>query len=109
VTSSTQDDLPETFADALRAALARRSMTQARLASSIGVSKNTVTSWARGVHEPGLAHVRQIAMTLDMSVAELLGEHAPSAPEVDDLVRRLATVAPDLMTVLEEAQRRAAR
>lgn len=58
-------------------------MSSSQLARRVGVSKNTVTSWTRGVHEPSAGHVRRIADAIGISVGELLGEQPPA--EVRDL------------------------
>lgn len=102
----------------------------------VGVSTNTVSSWATGKHSPGRAHSEQIATSLGVSLDELYGRASGSSvpkaagPDPDDLsadaaqrlvqqlaalhaagtaLREISNAAPPLLDVLAQAQTLAER
>lgn len=65
-------NLPE-FTERLYKAIQRAEISQATLARSLGVSKNTVTSWTRGSSIPGLDYAAALARALEVSLDDLVG------------------------------------
>ena len=61
------------FGDRLRLAREARGMTQGMLAADIGVHKNVLGDYERGVHEPTVYVMAKIAVALGVSADELLG------------------------------------
>jgi len=59
--------------------------TQAALAERLGVDTETLSRFERGKHLPSLATLERLADTLQVTVAELLGEDTP-APTDDALL-----------------------
>lgn len=106
--------------------LKERRISQAQLAKSLGVSENTVSGWATGLHSPKAKVLPEIARELETSVGELFGEKPPAAlAEAGDispgsialdLVRRLASlglvqelealgsIGPELFKILKSAE-----
>lgn len=128
--------LPVPLGPTLRQRLAERGLRARDLAEMVGVSTNTVSSWATGKHSPRRAHSEQIATSLGVSLDELYGRapgsSAPKAagPDTDDLsadaaqrlvqqladlqaagtaLRELSNAAPPLLDVLAQAQALAER
>ncbi|HET7444156.1 MAG TPA: helix-turn-helix transcriptional regulator [Solirubrobacterales bacterium] len=112
------------FASRLNAAIKRRELSHRQLAEQTGTSKQSVTNWTQGRHEPGLPQVRQLAAALGVSVAYLVGEvDAPKAGslpadtlaerlvrlKLKDPLRSLSESGPDLLQLLDEAERLARR
>lgn len=61
------------FADELKAARARRGMTQQQLADTLGVAEKTVRLYESGTTAPTVGTLKGIAKALDVSPNELLG------------------------------------
>jgi transcriptional regulator with XRE-family HTH domain len=82
------------FRSQLRGALDASPLSQRELAKTSGVSKQTVTNWLKGTHEPRLGELRKIAGALGVSVAFLVGEAGEvpvdGSSAADDLVDGLA-------------------
>lgn len=108
------------FASRLNAAMKRRDVSHRRLAEEAGTSKQSVTNWTQGRHEPGLPQVRRLSAALGVSVAYLVGEEdLPKASwspaeklaerlaqlKLEDPVRSLSESGPELMDLLAEAER----
>lgn len=71
----------------------RRRLSHRGLAKSINASKQTVTNWTQGTHEPRLRHIRRLSEALQIPVADLLDDEArpdPSASDAIAIVERLA-------------------
>jgi transcriptional regulator with XRE-family HTH domain len=114
------------FAAKLRKLLDDHHVTRTNLAGHVGVSRNTVTSWTQGIHQPGMGHAKAIASVFGMTVDELLAMQerdsspralaAPRADGAEDIIASLAQLDPDpaaaelaalsrdLMNVLRRAQ-----
>jgi len=115
---STQD-----FAPRLQALLRERKVSGRRLARELGVSENTVSAWTRGRHLPNANRLQAIADELGVGVEALLpnaksspaalsSNADPTPPAREDIERALETLAaatPDLLRLLETADRRGAR
>lgn len=108
------------FASRLNAAMKRRDVSHRRLAEEAGTSKQSVTNWTQGRHEPGLPQVRRLSAALGVSVAYLVGEEdlskvsrSPAEKlaerlaqlKLEDPVRSLSESGPELMDLLAEAER----
>lgn len=61
------------LAAALRAARRRSKLTQQQVAARIGVSQPSVSDWERGIAEPSLAVLRQLAAAYGTCAARLIG------------------------------------
>lgn len=56
-----------------------RDMTQAELASKLGVAQNTVAQWETGKRSPRIYMLKKIAQLFDCTIDDLLNE--PSEPD----------------------------
>lgn len=65
-------------ATVIKAEMAKQGLSQAALAESCGVSRESVSNWLAGESIPRPAKLRTLAQKLNLKVEELLG--APSAP-----------------------------
>ena len=118
------------LAERLQAAIRRNGMSHRKLAAELETSKQSVTNWTQGTHEPSLRHLRRLARVLNMPLAQLLGESsgrtaaAPATSGGDDalaIVDELAQLGlrptlnalhqsvPALLEVLSVAERQAQR
>lgn len=113
----------------LRQRLDETDTSRASLATAAGVSRNTVTSWTRGIHKPRRAQAAAIATALDTTPEAVLTGVAPpradvepsgappaGATDAEAIVRRLAALdtdelgraitafANDFQAVLDEAR-----
>lgn len=118
---------PHDFASRLREVLETRGVTRKQLALTVGVSQNTVTSWARGRYRPGHRNLARIAAALEMTLDDLHESgvppdspgRVPRGPAADDEARRvvgqiaadldaslqtIGRVTPDLMRALDAAR-----
>jgi len=73
-------------------------LTQATLAEKLGIDTITVSRFERGSHLPSLLRLEQIAVTLEMSVAQLFSESS-------NLLSDQALLAQNLLAGLSEADR----
>lgn len=74
--------------DNLHAALTRSGKNQAALARELGVSPATISRWFSGEGEPEtLERLKQLAITLDTTLAALVGEDAAMTPKEKMLLR----------------------
>ena len=71
----------------LRAALAARGWTQARLAETLDTSQPIVSSWTTGKHDPPARTVRRVAELLNTTADALLDLAAPADRPVSDAAR----------------------
>lgn len=69
----------------VRAEMARRGVSQQKLAELLDVHYNTIGNWLRGEHDPGMANVIQALMAIGISKRDVL----------DMRVRDLVTVIED--------------
>lgn len=128
-TSPARDRPASDFGDRLRQALIESGKTQADLRRAVAVSKVAVSNWVMGYSWPRLDHAYAIAQCLGVALDELADEPASSSaagrPDPDshgkeELAQRLAglgigpalrqleTAVPDLLQVLDDAERSAA-
>lgn len=76
------------FASSLRQLMEDRNITQADIASKIGVTPQTVSQYCNGISEPGYDNLVKIADYLDVSIDYLLGRTGDpnrQASAVDEL------------------------
>jgi transcriptional regulator with XRE-family HTH domain len=78
----------------LRAAKARRGLTNAALASRLGVKAETVSRWIRGATDPTGPQLAELARILDISLDELMAPPAPPPASVRVPVLGRATAGP---------------
>lgn len=104
--STSPTPFQERFQEVLDAAR-KAGSTQEQLASQIGCSKNMITHWKAGRHEPQHRHAEPISRMLGISVDELFKKPSetkrglePTDP--NDLLSRLAAL--ELDAVLEKVQ-----
>jgi transcriptional regulator with XRE-family HTH domain len=55
----------------LRAERARAGLTQDELAHAVGLTRSAVSSWERGLNEPGLDHLVPLCRALGVDLADL--------------------------------------
>lgn len=67
-------DIGQVFADNLKAAIARKKLTQAALAKRSGVSQGLISVISRSEHSPTIDKVAKLAYALDMQPWELLAD-----------------------------------
>lgn len=79
------------FKERLRVARHESRVTQDQLGTALGVSKQAVSNWERGIDEPDIEKIRQMASIMGVSTDFLLGIEGVSSAD-------LATVRPDLQT-----------
>jgi transcriptional regulator with XRE-family HTH domain len=112
----------QAFAARLKAEMRRRGFSYRMLAEAIDASKQSVTNWTQGTHEPRLRHIRRLSETLQVPIAELLGDELrfdvgdeEAAAIVDGLaelrlsssVDSLRKATPTLLDLLARAERQA--
>lgn len=73
-------------------------MTQQALADALGVSKNTVFSWEKGIRKPDIEMLKKIATYFETSVDTLLGTSEPVVPNDNDIKFALFGVDPANIT-----------
>jgi transcriptional regulator with XRE-family HTH domain len=109
------------FADRLNAAIKRRQVSHRQLAKAVQTSKQSVTNWTQGRHEPSLRYLRRLSSVLDVPVARLIAGETSSCSDhdivevVEDLadlrLRRpidaLRASTPALLDVLARAESQA--
>ena len=66
-------DMGTDFAGRLKEYRKRKGLTQTQVADALGVHLQTVSKWERGVSEPDISLLGEIAATLDVTVEELAG------------------------------------
>jgi transcriptional regulator with XRE-family HTH domain len=98
----------------------RKHFSYRRLAESINASKQTVTNWTQGTHEPRLRHIRRLSEALEIPVARLLDDEGPANAAEGDAVAiveklaglglsssidSLSQASPALLDLLTQAER----
>lgn len=84
------------FSQRLREARKRKSITQTQLAEAVGVSHSAPGQWERGVKEPTLSNLHNVAKVLDCSVGWLLGSGSSIKPQSRDAILTDVDTAPGL-------------
>jgi transcriptional regulator with XRE-family HTH domain len=102
----------------------RRDFSHRRLADRVDASKQSVTNWTQGTHEPSLRHVRRISEVLQVSIADLLGDQSdPDAAgreaaaivggladlRLSQPIESLGKASPTLLDLLDRAERQAGK
>ena len=78
------------FSDNLKNIMRERNMSQARLASLLGVSKQTVSSWTNGRKIPRMKMLMSICDVLQCPIKALADPEQPSVrEELDKVLYRL--------------------
>lgn len=108
------------FGRQLQSAMDRRGLSHRRLAEEISSSKQSVTNWTQGTHEPSPLYLRRLSRVLRVPVADLVEQR--TAPEIEDdgaaailialsklrpALESLSREAPELLDLLGEAERQA--
>jgi transcriptional regulator with XRE-family HTH domain len=78
-------------------------ISQATLATQLGFSENTISSWKQGHHQPRLKNLKAIAAALEVPLQEFVADEAPpsrkATPSAEELADDLADL--DLLGPLE--------
>lgn len=90
------DELKREFARRLLAKLEERDMNQSDLAKSIGMSKDAVSTYARGRSLPSQDTMKKIGKALNCSPDELLPKRYDSVNTTPDLYQLTALKAPGM-------------
>lgn len=111
------------FAARLSAEIARRHLSHRRLAAMVETSKQSVTNWTQGTHEPSLRYLRRLSVALQVPVALLVdgetdGDHNAQARKIVEELADLdlssslgsfSRASPALLDLLGRAERQARR
>jgi len=73
-------------------------LTQQALADALGVSKNTVFSWEKGIRKPDIDMLQNIASYFKVSIDKLMGNSEPTIPDENDIKFALFGVDPANIT-----------
>lgn len=88
----------------LQAAMDQRGLTHRGLAEAVSVSKQSVTNWTQGTHEPSLYFLRRISRALRIPVAELVEQDSPYiGGETEDALTAFSNLRPALQGLSESA------
>lgn len=79
----------DTFPINLKELLKERGITQAELATAIGVSKGTMSDWLSGRFFPRPKYIEAIAEYFNVDAADLQRNKKSSPPSIDDELLRL--------------------
>lgn len=66
------------FANRLKELRKRKKVTQAELASHLGIDNTTVSKWEKGIYEPNIENIKKIAEFFGVSTDSLLGRFESS-------------------------------
>ena len=62
-----------TFGEKIKELRKMRGLTQPELAKELGVSNGMISNWENDVNEPGLSHIKNIAIFFDVSADFIVG------------------------------------
>lgn len=62
-----------TFGEKIKELRKMRGLTQPELAKELGVSNGMISNWENNVNEPGLSHIKNIAIFFDVSADFIVG------------------------------------
>lgn len=62
-----------TFGEKIKELRKTRGLTQPELAKELGVSNGMISNWENDVNEPGLSHIKNIAIFFDVSADFIVG------------------------------------
>ena len=62
-----------TFGEKIKELRKKRGLTQPELAKELGVSNGMISNWENDVNEPGLSHIKNIAIFFDVSADFIVG------------------------------------
>ena len=69
-----------------------QNLTQEQLAQQLGVSNKTISKWEKGQSVPDAEQLIKLAVILETTVSELLGNHAEGKEEPDQLAKELSRI-----------------
>lgn len=81
------------FRDILKTIRKEKGFTQEELAIKIGVVRQTVSKWEKGLSVPDADVLSRIADVLEVSVSELLGADMPSEENRNEVAEQLAKIS----------------
>jgi len=96
------------LADQIKHFRTRQGLSQAELAKKLHVVRQTVSKWEQGLSVPDAQMLVALAQALDTTVAQLLGQDAPDAPQ-DATIEQLARQLQDINACLADQARRRKR
>lgn len=76
----------------LKSLRASKNLTQENLATKLGVTRQTISKWEKGISVPDADVLSQIADIFEVSVAELLGSEEKEEIKEDHVAQLLATM-----------------
>ena len=76
----------------LKSLRASKNLTQENLATKLGVTRQTISKWEKGISVPDADVLSQIADIFEVSVAELLGSEEKEEIKGDHVAQLLATM-----------------
>jgi transcriptional regulator with XRE-family HTH domain len=84
LTLSALHNMPVGYSDRIAALRRLRGLTQEQLAEKVDVEQPTVQRWERGLREPSISKMVQIAEALGVDIAELFGQdrYVPLGPRL---------------------------
>lgn len=62
-----------TFGEKIKELRKTHGLTQPELAKELGVSNGMISNWENDVNEPGLSHIKNIAIFFDVSADFIVG------------------------------------
>ena len=81
-----------TLGERLLAYRNRVGLSQEKLAEKIGVTRQTVSKWEKGLSVPDADLLVKLADILEVSVAELLGGNIPDCEDTNELAEQLSRI-----------------
>ena len=81
------------FRDILKTIRKEKGFTQEELAIKIGVVRQTVSKWEKGLSVPDADALSRIADVLEVSVSELLGADSTSEENRNEVAEQLAKIS----------------
>ena len=73
-----------------------RNMTQLDLGEIVGKNQRTISSWEKGLRDPGSDNLRTIADALEISPTELIGHNSTPSDNIYQLVMQDKDMQPDI-------------
>lgn len=62
-----------TFGEKIKTLRKEKGLTQPALAKELGVSNGMISNWENNVNEPGLSHIKNLAIFFDVSADFIVG------------------------------------
>lgn len=98
--------MTKVFADRLKEL--RGSMSQQEIADKIGTKQTSYSSWERGIKEPGISVLIDIASTFGVSTDWLLGRTDERTGVAPAAASKVLPIQPELLKAIQELKRRMA-